>query len=775
MIDLIQCEIKKLSSATFFIIILVILLIVNVVLCADYTKERSASVKKPLLEAAFEEYQKDPQAFLHDYQHLIQYYEESASLSNLPPQDPYRFGGSAWGITDWELYEEVLEEVEAEAHYKDKISGIISQANGIRKGLPNKDSFNYRYQNNIIKIYSSLKEQVRFKNNLIFSWDLLFSYESDYFPVVLIVILCTAYIALCDKQNGFYAISSVCKKGRHTSAIAKLLSSLVLTVALVLFFSISSVITIGIVNGGYSTSLEAVQAMQKGYGFADMTYFPFALNMWQGYLMAIFFKVCAAMILTICVFFISMLVQKIWISFLFGGGLVTFCYFISQQEGVNSFAQWKHLNLQSLFSPNQMMSRYRAVNIFENVIDLNAVLYLILVVFLLLVLLLSFWLYPRRKKTFLKAFSRPLSYLLTIKKTWRPSLSLSHYERVKNQVFPIFFVLLVILKFATASMYYQPDTTSYDRVYKDYIDSTIGGVYTEEKKERILYEMDWFREVISRYEEMNEKYHTGKVSSDEFMRYLREYSSADQKLNVLTDLYNQAKYLENLYMQKGILGSFAYDTGYSRFIYQGVDWILLLFVCIFAARQYLVEFEKGDSGSNVFTLTQTTKRGRIPLFIQKSLNCALVVLPIWTVCKGIDLYYLLKNYELPNLSIPVASFSIYADTPNRVSLMDYWVGITFLSLLGTLLLSQLIFLLTFLVRKRFLVYALTALTVLIPHFAAKTGVALGNYIDLTMLYDTDRLFRQYKLFGSCLFFALLIFITALGFILAKKKVKERNI
>lgn len=324
-------------------------------------------------------------------------------------------------------------------------------------------------------------------------------------------------------------------------------------------------------------------------------------------------------------------------------------------------------------------------------------------------------------------------------------------------------------------MYYQPDTTSYDRVYKDYIDSTIGGVYTEEKKERILYEMDWFREVISRYEEMNEKYHTGKVSSDEFMRYLREYSSADQKLNVLTDLYNQAKYLENLYMQKGILGSFAYDTGYSRFIYQGVDWILLLFVCIFAARQYLVEFEKGDSGSNVFTLTQTTKRGRIPLFIQKSLNCALVVLPIWTVCKGIDLYYLLKNYELPNLSIPVASFSIYADTPNRVSLIDHWVGITFLSLLGTLLLSQLIFILTFLVRKRFLVYALTALTVLIPHFAAKTGVALGNYIDLTMLYDTDRLFRQYKLFGSCLFFALLIFITALGFILAKKKVKEGNI
>ncbi len=775
MIKLIQCEVKKLFSATFFRIILILLLVVNIFFCADYTKERSSSVKKPLLETAFELYQEDPVAFLRGYQDLIQYYEESASLSNLSPQDPYRFGGSAWGITDLELYEEVLEEVEAEARYKDKISSIISQANGIRKGLPSKDSYSYHYQNSIIKIYSSLKEQVHFQGNLIFSWDLLFSYDSDYFPVVLIVILCTVYITLCDKQNGFYAISSVCKKGRHISVLAKLLASLILTVTLVLLFSISTIITIGVVNGGYSTPLEAIQAMQKGYGFADMTYFPFALNMWQGYLMAIFFKVCSAWVLSTFVLFISTLVQKVWFSFIFGGGIVALCYFIFRQEKINSFAQWRYLNLQNLFSPDETMARYRAVNILEKAIDLNAVLYFILVVFLLLVLFLSFGLYPRRQKTkkpFLKFSSCPLSRLLAREKTWFHPLSLNGYEWIKNRIFPVLFVLLVVLKFVTSSVYYQPDTSSYDRIYKDYIDGTIGGVYTEEKKERILYEMDWFQEVISRYEEMNEEYHMGKISSDEFMRYLREYSSANQKMKVLTDLHNQATYLENLYLQKGILGSFAYNTGYSRFIYQGVDWSLLLFVCVFCSRQYLIEFEKGDSTSSTFTLIQTTKRGRIPLFIRKSANCVFVVLSVWTVCKGIDLYYLFKNFELPNLSIPAASFSIYFDAPNSVSLLEFWVGITFLSLLGTLLLSQFVFLLAFFAKKIFLVYALTALVVLIPHFAVKTGISLASFVDLTMLYNTDALFRQGKLLGVFIFFTIIIASVFLGILFAKNKVQK---
>lgn len=763
-------------SSSFFKIVLLLLLALNVIFCINFVNERAFPQKRLLLEKALAQYREDPTAFRQGYQDLMRYYEESASPSNPFPQDPYRFGGKEFDITDWEIYKDVLQAVDAGPSHEETVADALSQADAIREELINENSFDYRYQSNVIRVYSSLLEKVSFKESLVFSWDLLFSYESEYFPLFLIVILSSAYATLCDKQNGFYAISGTCQKGRNPSVFAKLLSLLVCSFSLVVLFSASTFITIGLSNGGYSSATEAVQAMQEGD--SNMIFFPFAMNMWQGYLFSIFFKCLSTGLLAIFVFAIAILTKSIWFSLFAGSGFAVLQYYISEIPASTILSQWKYLGLRSVFSPNGTISRYRAVNIFGFVADLNVVCYMVFAAVFILALLSAFRLYPLSRTNHKVSLYQKISFKgesILFRKRRQRSLSILSFELYKNRFFLVVTIFLVFFKIWSSAAYFQPNQTTYDRFYKEYMDGTIGGNYTEEKAEQIEYETRWYLEIAGRYNEMNEKYHSQSISDEEFIRYLRDYSAAEAKLKVLGELREQAVYLKELHEKKGVVGSFVYDTGYNRLMTQGPDLTLICFVCVLAMQQYLTEFKETNSENSIYTIIQTSKRGRLPLFARKLMICFVTVPTLWLIFKGVDLHFLLNSFDLPNLNVPLISMSAYKDIPSSISILDYLILETVFSLLGTLILSGIAFLIAFLVRKRFLVYALTALTVLIPHFAAKTGVALGNYIDLTMLYDTDRLFRQYKLFGSCLFFALLIFITALGFILARKTVKEGTI
>jgi len=86
------------------------------------------------------------------------------------------------------------------------------------------------------------------------------------------------------------------------------------------------------------------------------------------------------------------------------------------------------------------------------------------------------------------------------------------------------------------------------------------------------------------------------------------------------------------------------------------------------------------------------------------------------------------------------------------------------SFFGTLLLS-IVFFLSSVYIKRILPTLLAAASLLfIPHFVYLIGQKAGNYIDLTQLQETDRLFRYAHTDGGAMYY--LFFATALAIVIA---------
>ena len=761
---LIYYELKKVFSSSFLKILLLFLLALNVFFSVSFVNENSYAPKRLLLDKAYLQYREDPASFRNDYDNLMRYYAESATPANPFPKDPYLFGGEAADVPDWVLYEEVLEAVDSERTYKDTITTVIDQAGAIRQDLSDKLSYQYRYQSNIIETYSALTEKVEFKGSLITSWNILFSYEGDYFPVFLIVISCAAYIALCDKQNGFYSISGNSRKGRNHSVFAKLCALLILASALVILFSATSFIAIGIANGGYSTATEAMQVIHNDY--VDMTYFPFAMNLWQGFLFTVLYKCISVIFLSMAVFLTAVLTKSIWFTLLLGSGFSILQYYIPSITA-NFFSQWKYLCLHSLFT-GKTISSYRSVNIGGEPVNLSFVVYFVFAFLFVITLLLAFRAYPlshTRTKYFfhLNSFS---------KNDRQRKLSLLSFELYKNRIFFLCIIFLLVIKIWLSATYFQIVPTTYDRYYKEYIDGNIGGEYTEEKARQIEYETLWYQSITEQYGEMHEKFLSQQISDEEFIHYLREYSSAETKIKVLNDLKIQADYLKELYEKEGIIGSFLYDTDYNFLMAQGPDLILIGFICLFAMHQYLTEFNESGPKANIYPLLQSTAKGRIPLFGRKLSLCLVTAPPLWIAFKAIDLHFFLKSFEFPDLSAPLISMPAYENTLSSISISDYLFISSLFSLLGTVLLTEIVFILAFFIKKRFLAYPITISTVLIPHFVGKAGVAFGKQIDLTMLYNTNQMYQQYQWIGSCLFFAAILSFVTVGILLAKKKVKE---
>ncbi|MBQ4037657.1 MAG: hypothetical protein IJC84_05975 [Clostridia bacterium] len=763
MVTLIYYELKKVFSASFLKIALVLLLILNVVFCVNYTDFRTFSAKRSLIESAFEEYSSDPVSFIQNYKDYLIYLEENTSPANPDPADPYRLGGREWEIRDGEIYETVLAAAKSDGQYEEKLSLVLDKAYNIRNRLEQEKGFAYEYQTRVIQVYSSLKDTVVFQGEPVFGWDILFSYESDYFPVFLLVIFCTAFLSLSDQQNGFYVVGGVCRKGRGATVAAKLSASLFLSFVIVCLFSITTFLTVGIVSGGYSNPLEAIQAIDS---FVDLSMFPYAQKMWSGYLFVVFFKCFSAFCLTGITFAVSVITKRFSFSIPISLGVVVFCWFLPK---IKNTSQWNYLGLRALFSPSGTLKRYRAVDIFDVSWNITDVFFVFSIITIAFSLALSLWYYPKiRQHT--KKFKRLRSFFscreLFVRRKKR-TLSLFLFEGYKNRFLLLLIFVLLVLKVWTSSVYFQEELSSYDRVYRNYIEGTIGGSYTEEKAEKIRRDILFYAGISSRYEEMSGKYLEGTIENSEFISYLREYSVAEVKLRVLADLDKQSAYLETLYKERGIIGSYLYDTGFNRLTQKGADGLLICFVSLLAMQLYLNE--RKDSEKQL-SLLKSTKLGRLALFKRKMLLCTSTTVTLWFLFLGIDLCYLTNHFAMPPLSEPLVSISSYGNAP-MLSVFDYLFLWTLLRFVGILLLCFLSFLIAFFIKKRLLSYIVGAL-IWLPYFATEAGVSLATAFDLTRLENPDVIVREGGLGSTFLFFGFSVAIVAVGMTVVTKKVKR---
>ena len=761
-IRLTHYELYKILSSRILIVFLPVLIAANVILCAvnaeDYQKNNSYDAKtQEYVDKVYDLYLQSPDFALSEYERL-------SKISGPRLYTEYKYCDK--GYSDRDIFEKAYEIFGADALYHKKLTKLIAQTQMANSNIAfnegGKDSYLYRSNEAMLNVYTELNEKVTLTDRKVIGWNEYFSYSSEAFFVIGAVTLAAVYLAVADRKTGMSMIIGASKNGRAPTASAKYLSVAIITVLLVVLFALSSFLTV-LCTVGYSDGTVAVQSVKALQLTAVRTS---AIGM---LFLSLLYKILAALGFALLLVAVVSFVKSYIFGVAVGFGFAGLCYVMTTLEPAR-FGQGIFLNFISFYDPAGALEHYRSVNIFEQAIDLRvagaALLGVLFAVSFALTLAAQSFRKPRTIAGLKFDLSRLKLFRNKQKRSYRPrrrSLSLFYYELFKQRYVFILLALLIVLKIIVSSSYYQPVKNIYDIYKREYL-SEIAGTYTEEKRMYLEAEKQRLAEYDARENEMQDAYSSGKIGIEEYSAFLGEQISAMYRAEVVEGLLDRADYLEKQHERTGVWGSFVYETGYNRYQNQPVDYLLLVFLLIFACRFYLIEQEKRGAASPMIMTVQTYARGRLPLFARKLAVNLLFTAGAIVVFKGIDLYFLCKNFALPDMSSPLISLPRYSSAPAPFSLFGYMAFTIAFSFVGTLLLSLVFFLSSIYIKRTLLTLLAAASVLFIPHFIYLFGQKAGNYIDLTQLQQTDRLFRFAQSSGGAMYY--LFFAAALAFVMA---------
>lgn len=742
-INLIVYEWRKLLSSSFLKILLVILLFANALSCISYA-EKDAYVpteKQEYVDAIFALYEANPERFYTEYQLALEERDQvNTSFKG--------FAQTLYGNDEYPTYknfEAALTVIEADAHYHQTLAEVLRQAEAmiptyLLLGVPEND-YRVRYQKKVVDIYSCLNETVVLGNSPVIGWEQYFTYHTEYYFVLIFLLAAGVTLALEDRRIGFYSISGTCRHGRRSTAVAKLAAAGMLSAVVAAMFATVSLLSVAVAVG-LSSPLEAVQSVES------MRLCHYAVSVGEAALIGFAFKILVAVLFIVLIFAVCILLKSMLLAYVAGVGILML-YAPFQSMAVVNVGQWKYLNLFSVYATDQLLGRYRGVNVFGYSAFLGMVFAIFALALVLGALAVVCSLYHGRGA----ALSRLSVSFSTVRQRWvqwltarrqskhrAKSLSLSVYELYKNRIFYLLLAVLILFKlFATQDYYDLYRDSSAERNYKSYL-AEIGGEYTDEKYFYLIEEQAKHEAVIQQSGSVEDRYLAGEMSSSEYMRYQKKYSVSSGKLAGLRLLMPTAKHLREL-STTGVIGCFVYETGYTMHSARGVDWLLILFVALFCCRFYLVENETTLNGSAPLSMVYATPKGRVALLARKLLLCLATVTAAWVMFTCIDFYCLYSTLDLPDMSAPLVSMSRYQNAPAAFTILQYTALTELFDLLGVLLLSLLCFFAAWSIKRTVYTYTTVFALLLIPHFAARAGVDFASRLDLTMLQNTDSLFR----------------------------------
>ncbi len=767
---LILYELRKVFSSSFVKILALLLLLVNIVLCAysSYTPYGPEEYVDRVLQIYYD----DPQYFFSEYARLENEFEHLDPSSDEPSS---AYGGGVY--YDISLFDKVNEIVCADDIYHDKIDSVIMQVRGICSNYEKAgrtDNCVYRYNKYVLERYTYLYENVKLDGKPVKGWEQYFRYNADYFIVFILITVVSLRAALSDRTSGFYSIASTCRNGRARTAAAKLISALLLSAVIVVLFTAVTFTVSGIAAGGYSDFRNAAQSVYS------LQLLPLRLSFGGALAVDLGLKLLSASLYCMILFAVIMILKQSVLSVGVGIGIM-FLNYVAAGSNETAAGQWKFLNLWSVYYIDQYAARYRAVDIAGQSVGLTAVLIAIVVCVAAAAFIISLGLYAKNGIfsgiRISSRFTMPEKLRSMFRAKRRASKrvgsnSLVLYEIYKQRAVYIALAAIIVIKVIVTSDYYKPNNTATDTALKSYIEK-IGGPYSAEKAAYINEEYEACLEIVSQFDTIQSDWWYGKISDEYYNQLFSRYMSALTDKDVLEYLVNRAEYLGEL-ESRGIVGSFIYDTGYYAYMDQGVDWLLLLFVAVLCCRSYLYEHAKTQSGTSMLMVSNVTELGRKRLFRCKAAVSIMSSAFAWYAFKMIDLFFLMRSYEMPDMTSSLLSMPRYGETLFDLTISNYIIVTAVISLTGTLLLASICFCMGYLMRRALFVYAAATVVITVPYFAASTGVKAAGFFDLTALYDADRLYRlspgaaPAPVYGIC-FWAVILFAAAAAIILSMRR------
>ncbi|MBQ8497983.1 MAG: hypothetical protein IJ489_11095 [Clostridia bacterium] len=736
-------ELKKLFGIRYIWIFLAVFLLLNSIL-AYFTASRTeaAQISAESVMQFLDEYKENPERY--DVYHQ----QENAN--------------------DALLFQMVYSIMNAEMEHERKLDTVIANAernlNDFTSMGINPNAYAYQYQLRIIEEYTHIQNEVILEAEYTYGWNEYFSYELVNVFIFLTILVIGSVLFLHEKQSGFLSIIRAVKYGRARTAVAKILTLLLLTAFVVLLFVLSTWAVYGIVIGYSSPSVELQTLELFTLSANDMTVGTyFFLNILMKFLSVSLF---AMAILAFSILLGNyILVYAAGISFL---GCNLFLYLFPWLSAEHPL---RHLNLTAISVGTPIFNRFRSINLFGTVAEYVSILIVFFVICFAVLFLFCVFRYAKcgvssvYPEWLAVAVSWVLERLANIKKLFsyrkkektyhvrRFSMSLIGAEIYKTLISSkLIFVLLLLL---CVKIWYTVDVNtekiSYaHQFYAEYM-TILEGEITEEKEAYLQNERDKITETLAVKDAMDSAYANAEITWAEYSAYREDYAYAISRDKPLAKAEEQAAYLMRLESESGVKGWFFYDYGWEKLYTGDADLFLYMCILILLTGTFASEYLSANTGGAMIHLLRTMKKGRRHTFGAKLISSSVIAFLLALAFNLIDCIVVFAQFDMPAMSAPLASMPIFEKVSASVTVGGYLILFLVLRIFAALVMAMLVCALSEILCKYVPILGTVVILTLLPAVCVYFGITAAQKINFLNLFAVTPLVltsAEYAWLGS---------------------------
>lgn len=773
-------EIKKLLGIRYLWVFLAIFLILNSIV-ALYSAGQTYAAQEPsqLIASFFEKYFDNPeeldahyaeiQAFNKEQQELFMqamlngnYDFETESMPSIYSTDE--------DFPDSMLFRTLYYTVNAAADYPDVMQKVIERAIANLAEFKmmgiDKDSFTYRYQMRVIRLYEEVRDNVSIRVEYTHGWEEYFSYEIVNVFIFVFIIMLGSLIFAEEKQTGFLPIIRTSRYGRARTAAAKLVTMLLLSSVTVLLFTATTWAMYGL-RLGYSSPSNVLQAL------STYTLSPYRVTIGQYFAITVGVKLLSFALFSSVVLLLSTIFYNYILIYLSGLAFYGLNFLLYTLKYIDSSSALKNLNLVAVTSVNPLFVRYRAVNLFSEVCGYVPFMLVSFVIATLLcctatVLLFSHGVNDIRLPGLDTAISSVMTAAANLKNRYiktkisksgkvraarRYSMSLFRAEAYKTLIssrFILILLALLALKTAYSVNVFAPIRSYSDTVYKEYM-TRLEGEVTDEKLEYIAEERRMINDTLSKQSEMQQNYVNNVITFEEYSQYLSDYNYAYSRSELLEAVEKQADYLISKKEETGVDGWFVYDTGWKKLYGGDADLFLYTSILLLLAGSFASEYLTKSSSGSFAQILRATKNGRNATFRAKLFSSGVIAVLLALIFNAIDIAVVFSSFEMPAAGAPLLSTQMFSSVSGSITLAGYLAMFIFLRVAASLAMALLVCALSELLCRFLSVLCSAVVITLLPALFAYFGLSAADKVSYMNFFAGTPLYiasQSASVFGS---------------------------
>lgn len=736
---LVKYEMSK-HITKFNIFFLCFMLILNIIItcytCIDHSIDDTKQIlntQSELLDdylydtIKFEEAVEDFSQRKAEYESALRLSSLSSNKQSIPVFENKYIDLNSYG--DQQLFAEIDKTIHRSEEYQYAIGDILNKAySKIRELGIQRGDFVYEYQIALIQNYEHL-HGLDIPTELVYGWEEYFNLKAPIILLVITSIVIFTGVYLSDKRTGAFNIIRITKNGGCKTALAKLISTLIISILLTSSFSLLPLLTIFLTRG-LSNPFQYVQAIET------FKYCPFDLEIWKLLVIFIFVKTLFMFLFALLVTVIGQTSKNEITVYTISLIVVLLNYALLFISANISLSFIKKYSLFELLFTTTLFDRYHAINLSGFCVNF---LYLILIAVTIIICILA-TISLRLKynikfqyKSFLK--KKPVPKLNSPKavpvytNTHHSILFFETQKIITKHLYLSVILFSLVPKMLSSAIMFAPLNTHSEQIYKSYI-SDLSGTITNEQINFIAEERKYIDTSISEYSIAKKDYVNGLMDFDSFNKYNRKYNYANSVSNSFDRIEERFSYLSSVLSSKTSFNNieFVYDYGIVKYLSPQMDFILVILTIVMLCDMFSNEYD-----SSFAAILRLSKKGGLKTFYSKYLLSFILSTIFYFFFSIIDIVFLLAYYDVDYLNAGIMSIPLFSSTNLDINILGYLILYKSISYIGIVILSSLITSISAITKKLTLSIALNIVILFIPYILSAFEIHILDNLNIVLI------------------------------------------